>query len=59
MPTRTLTCGECGRSQDIPNGDWNTVQKSQIEAWERQHELDVHDGKEVSAWELDPNPMRD
>jgi hypothetical protein len=56
MPTRRDTCGECGASKVVPDGDWNTVQRPLIEAWEQQHELDAHEGEHV-AWQLEPNPM--
>jgi hypothetical protein len=59
MPTRTVTCGECGASKAVPDGDWSSVQQPLIEAWEQQHERNDHQGNEVSAWQLAPNPMRD
>ncbi len=43
----------------FPDGDWDTVQAPAINGWERQHEQDAHGGEEVSAWQLDPNPMYD
>ena len=59
MAARTDTCGECGASKTIPDGDWNTVQRPAIQEWERQHEQAEHGGNQVSGWDLDPNPMRD
>ena len=59
MPARTYTCGECGASKTFPDGDWNTVQAPAVGEWERQHEQDAHGGEEVSAWQLDPDPMND
>jgi len=59
MPARTDTYGECGASETLPDGDWNTVHAPAIEAWQSQHEHDAHGGEEVSAWQLDPNPMND
>ena len=43
-------------SQD---GDWNAVQSPAVRAWEREHTLDAHDGKEVSSWSPEPNPFFD
>lgn len=59
MPSRTVTCGECGTSKAVPDGDWNSVQRPMVEAWQQQHERDAHKGNAVSAFQLDPNPMRD
>jgi len=59
MPERTETCGECGASRTFPDGDWNQVQSPAVSAWEHEHTLDAHDGKEVSGWDLEPNPFFD
>jgi hypothetical protein len=50
MAERTETCGDCGASKTFQDGDWNAVQSPAVRAWEREHALDAHDGKEVSSW---------
>jgi hypothetical protein len=59
MPERTETCGDCGASKTFQDGDWNAVQSPAVTAWEREHTLDAHGGKEVSGWSLEPNPFFD
>jgi hypothetical protein len=59
MPERTETCGGCGASKTFPDGDWNAVQAPAVRAWEREHTLDAHDGKEVFSRSLEPNPFFD
>ena len=59
MPERTETCGDCGASKTFQDGDWNAVQSPAVTAWEREHTLDAHGGKEVSIWSLEPNPFFD
>jgi hypothetical protein len=54
MPSRTLTCGECGARRTIADADWDT-QAGAIGAWERQHEAEAHAGREV-GWTVDPDP---
>jgi len=59
MPERTETCGDCGASKTFPDTDWNAVQSPVVRAWEREHTLEAHDGKEVSSWSLEPNQFFD
>jgi hypothetical protein len=59
MPERTDTCGGCGASATFPDGDWERIQRLAVRAWEREHTQDVHDGKEVSGWSLEPDPFFD
>jgi len=58
MPERTVKCGECGASAKIPDGDWSTVQAPKVKAWEQKHAREAHQGAEISAVQVDPNPMR-
>lgn len=58
MPERTATCGECGAATIIPDGDWNTVQALAVGEWQREHEVEVHDGEDVIV-ELDPSPLNE
>ena len=55
----TLTCGECGASTRIADGDWETVQAPAIQAWIRKHDLDAHGGGNVSIWKVVPSPRND
>jgi hypothetical protein len=57
MPERTVTCRDCGASRTFPDGDWEKVQRGAIDAWAEAHQQDAHEGKTVSGWDLDPNPM--
>jgi hypothetical protein len=57
MPERTVTCADCGASRTFPDGDWEKAQRGAIDAWAEAHQQDAHDGKAVSGWDLDPNPM--
>jgi hypothetical protein len=57
MPERRVTCGDCGASRTFPDGDWEKVQRAAIDAWAEAHQQDAHDGKAVSGWDLDPNPV--
>jgi hypothetical protein len=41
----------------FPDGDWEKVQRAAIDAWAEAHQQDAHDGKAVSGWDLDPNPV--
>lgn len=59
MPKRTVTCGECGASAEIPEGDWNTVQAPKVEVWERKHARETHQGDEISAVQVHPSPLLD
>jgi hypothetical protein len=59
MPARTITCTECGASEAVADADWAEIQRAEIAAWKSAHKLDVHGGKEVLSWGLDPNPMFD
>jgi hypothetical protein len=59
MPERTVTCGDCGDSRTFPDGDYELVQRPVIIAWKQQHEHRVHGERQVSGWDLDPNPMFD
>jgi hypothetical protein len=59
MPARTITCGECGASEAVTDADWAEIQKPVIAAWEAAHQQDVHGGRQVLGWGLDPNPMFD
>jgi hypothetical protein len=59
MPERRATCGDCGASRTFPGGDWEKVQRGAIDAWAEAHQLDAHDGKAVSGWDLAPNPVFD
>jgi hypothetical protein len=58
MPSRVLTCGLCGESETLPEGDWNEVQSPLADDWLNQHADTRHDG-EVGPHSIDPNPMRD
>jgi hypothetical protein len=51
MAERTITCGECRASQTF-RGTEEQI-RAALEEWERGHEQAVHDGEEVSAWEID------
>ena len=53
------TCGDCGASKTFPDGDWNKVQPLAVRARAQAHPQDAHDGKEVSSWYLEPNPVFD
>jgi hypothetical protein len=57
MPERTVTCGDCGESAKISDGDWNISQAPQVEAWEQRHAREDHQGNEISALQIEPNPM--
>ena len=57
MPGRRVTCGDCGASRTFPDGDWEKVQRGAVDAWAEAHQQDAHDGKAVSGWDLDPNPV--
>jgi hypothetical protein len=57
MPERRVTCRDCGASRTFPDGDWEKVQRAAIDAWAEAHQQDAHDGKAVSGWDLDPNPV--
>jgi hypothetical protein len=57
MPEERVTCGDCGASRTFPDGDWEKVQRAAIDAWAEAHQQDAHDGKAVSGWDLDPNPV--
>ena len=57
MPERRVTCGDCGASRTFPDGDWEKVQRGAVDAWAEAHQQDAHDGKAVSGWDLDPNPV--
>jgi hypothetical protein len=57
MPERRVTCGDCGASRTFPDGDWEKGQRAAIDAWAEAHQQDAHDGKAVSGWDLDPNPV--
>ena len=57
MPARTATCGDCGVFKTFPDGDWEKLQRAEIDAWAQAHQRDAHSGKTVSAWDLSPNPM--
>ena len=59
MPERTVTCGDCGDSRTFPDGDYELVQRPVITAWKQQHEHRVHGERQVSGWDLDPNPVFD
>jgi hypothetical protein len=59
MPERRVTCGDCGAFGTFPDGDWEKVQRAAIDAWAKAHQRDAHDGKAISGWDLDPNPIFD
>jgi hypothetical protein len=50
-PSEALGLEETGAGRDR-----NMVQKPALKDWERQHELEQHEGGQVSAWQLDPCP---
>ncbi|MEP7024180.1 MAG: hypothetical protein ABJB47_10340 [Actinomycetota bacterium] len=58
MAERKLTCGECGASVTIPDGDWNDFQKPAAENWERQHAEEIHGGDDSFAVAMEPD-LRD
>jgi hypothetical protein len=42
----------------LEDGDWNTVQRPAVDAWQGRHEQEAHDGEEIVV-EIDPNPLHD
>lgn len=58
MPARVVKCGDCGAATLIADGDWNEVQRAQIDAWTTGHTEEFHEGAEV-AIEINPSPLTD
>lgn len=42
MPERKVTCGDCGASVTIPDGDWNDFRAPALREWESQHADEIH-----------------
>ena len=57
MATYTESCNDCSEQKQFSGNSWNDI-KPQVEAWEREHEEQMHGGAQVSGWSGDPNPMR-